>query len=251
MAYLIKGPHPVPRICGHGTNPFRHSHSMKPMKTLSFIDYTLLFVLVVVGGCANQPTFRILDKPVVIDQERIDLSIEYMRSRHGIDAQTPWIRPTMVVVHWTAVPTLEASYDVFKKTRLEGRADILVASTLNVTAQFLIDRDGTIFRLMPDTLFARHTIGLNYTAIGIENVGNQREPLNRAQLRANEALIRYLARHHEIQYLIGHHEYHRFRGSHMWMETDPTYITAKIDPGPTFMKRLRKRLADLDFKEHP
>lgn len=224
---------------------------MKRMNTPSFLGYSLLFMLLVVGGCANQPTFRILEKPVVIDQERIDLSLEYMRSRHGMDAQTPWIRPTMVVVHWTAVPTLEASYDVFKKTRLEGRADILAASTLNVAAQFLIDRDGTIFRLMPDTLFARHTIGLNHTAIGIENVGSQREPLTRAQLRANEALIRYLARHHEIRYLIGHHEYPRFRGSHVWMETDPTYSTVKIDPGPTFMKRLRKRLADLDFKENP
>lgn len=240
MAYLGAVPASIPPV-----------HTMNPLHTSTILGSTMVFLLLVVGGCANQATFRILEKPVVIDQERIDLSLEYLRSRHGMDARTPYIRPTMVVVHWTAVPTLEASYDVFKKTRLEGRADILAASTLNVTAQFLVDRDGTIFRLMPDTLFARHTIGLNHTAIGIENVGSQREPLTSAQLRANEALIRYLARHHDIRYLIGHHEYHRFRGSHLWMETDPDYITEKIDPGPTFMKRLRKRLADLDFKEHP
>jgi N-acetyl-anhydromuramyl-L-alanine amidase AmpD len=215
------------------------------------VRLTALAALLAVGGCGDHATFRILDKPVVIDQERINLSLEYLRTRHGIDASTPWIRPTMVVVHWTAVPTLEDSYDVFRKTRLEGRADIHAASTLNVTAQFLVDRDGTIFRLTPDTLFARHTIGLNHTAIGIENVGSQREPLTRAQLRANEALIRYLARRHDIRYLIGHHEYHRFRGSHLWLETDPDYITQKIDPGPAFMKRLRDRLQDLDLKDHP
>lgn len=211
--------------------------------------FTLLLLLT--GACTNQPTFRILEKPVVFDQERHDLSVEYLQKRHGITAETPYIRPSMVVVHWTAVPTLEATYDIFNKTRLSGRADIIAASALNVSAQFLVDRDGTIFRLMPDTLFARHTIGLNYTAIGIENIGSQSEPLTRAQLRANDALIRYLARRHDIQYLIGHHEYDRFRQSPLWMETDPNYITAKIDPGPKFMKRLRKRLSDLDFKQHP
>ena len=32
-----------------------------------------------------------------------------------------------------------------------------------------VDRDGTICRLMPETWMARHVIGLNYSAIGIEN----------------------------------------------------------------------------------
>jgi N-acetylmuramoyl-L-alanine amidase len=213
--------------------------------------FALLLSVVFFGGCANQPTFRILEKPVVFDQERYDLSVEYLQKRHGIPATDPYIRPTMIVVHWTAVPTLEATYDIFNKTRLAGRADIIAASALNVSAQFLVDRDGTIFRLMPDTVFARHTIGLNYTAIGIENIGSQSEPLTRAQLLANEDLIRYLSRRHDIRYLIGHHEYDRFRGSHLWMETDPNYITSKIDPGPKFMKRLRKRLNDLDFQQHP
>ena len=38
-------------------------------------------------------------------------------------------------------------------------------------AQFVIDRDGTIYQLVPLTTICRHTVGLNWTAIGIEHVG--------------------------------------------------------------------------------
>ena len=38
-------------------------------------------------------------------------------------------------------------------------------------AHFVIDRDGTIYQLVPLGIMCRHTVGLNYTAIGIEHVG--------------------------------------------------------------------------------
>jgi len=80
-----------------------------------------------------------------------------------------------------------------------------------VSSQFLIDRDGTIFRLLPDRTFARHTIGLNYLAIGIEKRWCADAPLTKAQLKANEELIRYLKRKYPIDYVIGHHEYQNFQ----------------------------------------
>lgn len=54
------------------------------------------------------------------------------------------------------------------------------SSALNVSTQFLVDRDGTIFRLLPDTTFARHVIGLNHLAIGIENIGCDDMPVTQA-----------------------------------------------------------------------
>ena len=50
-----------------------------------------------------------------------------------------------------------------------------------------MDRDGAVYRLMPETWMARHTIGLNRVAIGIENVGGPRWPLTPEQLRADAA----------------------------------------------------------------
>ena len=218
---------------------------------LKKIIYLLLGSLSISLMSCNAPTFRIFEKPVIFDEERERLSVEYLQKRHGKEVENSSIQPRMIVVHWTEVPTLEATWDVFNSPYLNARPDIMAASALNVSAQFLVDRDGTIFRLLPDTTFARHTIGLNYMAIGIENIGGSNAPLTRAQLIANEQLIRYLYKRHPIEWVIGHHEYYAFQNSEIWLETDPDYLTHKIDPGDRFMKRLRKRLSDLNPKFLP
>src|SRR5580693_7225904 len=67
----------------------------------------------------------------------------------------------------------EATWTYFSHTRIEAaRPELQREGELNVSAHFLVDRDGTIYRLMPETWMARHCIGLNRVAIGIENVGD-------------------------------------------------------------------------------
>lgn len=198
---------------------------------------------------AQQPVFRILDKPIVFDAKRKQLSLEYLARRHGIQQKEPFIKPTMIVLHWTAVPTLDAAFKLFNPSVLTGRSDLEAASRLNTSVPFLVDRDGTIYRLLPDTTFARHCIGLNYCAIGIENVGNN--DLTEAQVEANVQLVRYLKQRYAIEYLIGHYEYQDFIGTPLWKETDSTYLTGKTDPGKEFMKNVRKRVKDLNLKGSP
>ncbi len=217
------------------------------------IGYVLLGLLGFMGACANAQPLAIVDKPIVFDDERRQLTLEYMREHYGLTPAEPTITPTMVVVHWTAYPTFQQSFDAFDPpTLLSNRADIRHASALNVSAHYLIDRDGTVYRLMPDTLMARHVIGLNHCAIGIENVGDgQDHPLTDAQFTANVLLIEQLAKKYPIDYVIGHHEYPRFIGHPRWKEKDPTYLTEKDDPGEAFMTRLRSRLSNLSLKEVP
>ena len=201
--------------------------------------------------CA-QPTFRTFYKPIIFDSVRIRLSLEYLKDRHGLTQAAPTIKPIMVVLHWTAIPSLEKTFDAFNSATLpEARKQIASASTLNVSSQYLIDRDGTIFQLMPDSVFARHVIGLNYCAIGVENVGSEKNPLTEAQLKANEDLIRYLATKYPIEYVIGHYEYTQFIGTPIWRESDPKYLTQKTDPGILFMKRIRENIKDLNLKGAP
>ncbi len=202
-------------------------------------------------ACSQKATLRIFDKPITWNAEREQLSLNYLKERHGLTQTTATIKPQMVVVHWTAISNIEVTFDVFNPITLGGRADLTGASNLNVSSQFLIDRDGTIFRLLPETTFARHVIGLNYLAIGIENIGSDDMPLTKAQLHANEKLIRYLKRKYPIDYVIGHHEYQRFQKTELWKETDPNYRTVKSDPGDSFMIRLRKNLTDLNLKPLP
>jgi len=218
-----------------------------------FFFLACLLLALALYACTSSKTPEIVDKPIIFDEERTRLSLEYMREHYGIEAVTPVIDPTMVVVHWTAIPTFEDSYRAFYESRLpSSRTGIQDASALNVSVPYLIDRDGTIYQLMPDTLLGRHVIGLNHTSIGIENVGDgDQHPLTEEQYEANRALIRYLAEKYDIQHVIGHHEYQRFRDHPLWLETDPNYLTEKSDPGDAFMNRLRSDLSDLNLETLP
>jgi N-acetyl-anhydromuramyl-L-alanine amidase AmpD len=213
----------------------------------------VLFLLAFVASCSHTPDLVIIQKPINFDEKRKSLSIKYLNERHGIEQADARIEPTMVVVHWTVIPTLEKTFDVFNPTELpSSRTGISSASRLNVSAHFLVDRDGTIYQLLSTNTFARHTIGLNHAAIGIENIADGKTlPLTEAQISANIQLIDFLADSHNIHYVIGHHEYKQFIRHELWKENDPTYLTEKSDPGDTNIRRIRAGLTRLDLKSMP
>lgn len=188
----------------------------------------------------------IVERPIRFDAERTELTIAY-RQLHSGAATDVVIEPRVIVLHWTAIPTLEASFAAFDPVRLPGaREDIAAGGAVNVSAHFLVDRDGTIVRLMPETTMARHTIGLNHVAIGIENVGGLPDhPLTDAQVDANAALVRWLAATHDIEVLVGHHEAAALEGSPYYREQVDGYRTVKVDPGDAFMAAVRAKVADL------
>jgi N-acetylmuramoyl-L-alanine amidase len=195
---------------------------------------------------------QVIEKPILYNKERIALSLQYLKIRHGMAQSTPFIKPKMIVLHYTAGGTLEDNFKYFNKVQIEASRKInRNESALNVSAHYLVDRDGTVYHLIADTLFARHTIGLNYCAIGIENIGSKEQPLTNKQVASNAALIRYLCAKHKIEYVIGHSEYTTFRKTPLWKETNPKYITYKQDPGDEFLMNIRKLIADLQLKYHP
>ena len=99
---------------------------------------------------------------------------------------------------------------------------------------------------------ARHVIGLNYCAIGVENVGGTEDtPLTKAQRKANIWLVKYLKSKYDIEYVIGHYEYTDFVDSPLWKEKDDSYRTKKTDPGLKFMAKVRKATKKLEFKPVP
>ncbi len=196
---------------------------------------------------------KIVDKPITYDSTRVRLTLEYLKERHGIIQDSPTIQPKMIVLHWTAAKTFSSTFNAFNPSKLPNgdRKDIAKVSSLNTSSQFLIDRDGTIYRLMPENYFARHVIGLNYCAIGVENVGSSDFPLTEAQLKANIDLVRYLSNKYKIEYLIGHYEYILFKGTPLWKETNPNYQTVKNDPSADFMLKVKNSIKDLKLKGVP
>jgi len=211
-----------------------------------------LFLLIGSFSIAQKNEIKIISKPISYNEERVRLSLEYLKDHHGLVQKTPVIVPKMVVLHYTAGGTVESNYKYFNKTHLENTRNTLKKqSNLNVSSQFIIDRDGTIYQLMEPNMFARHTIGLNYCAIGIENIGGKKQPLTKEQVEANAQLVRYLTQKYKIEYLIGHSEYGVFRNSNLWKESDTKYFTGKEDPGKDFMTKVRQKVSDLKLKDKP
>jgi N-acetyl-anhydromuramyl-L-alanine amidase AmpD len=190
---------------------------------------------------------RIVDRPIPFGAQRHALTLDYIRQHYDPAATDITITPQMIVLHWTATSSLAATFATFTPDVLPSeRSDIRRAGLVNVSAHFVVGRDGTIYQLMPTTWMARHTIGLNRLALGIENVGGPQAPLTAAQVEANAWLIRYLvAAYPTIRYVIGHHEYGKFRHTPLWQERDSHYFTGKQDPGAAFMQAVRSTIHDL------
>ena len=179
---------------------------------------------------------NIIEKPVIWNAYRERLTREYSLEHYGFEATR--IDPKAVVVHWTAGNTWQGAYDIFYDETMED-------GTVNVSAQFIVDKDGTIYRTMPENYLARHVIGYNWCAIGIENVGGvgNVEDLTQAQLQANIELIRYLhEKYPAIEYVFGHYQQVAARESGLYIENVKGYYSIKEDPGSIFMRSLRDAL---------
>ena len=192
---------------------------------------------------AGRGDVKFIDRPL-FDEQRLELTRDYCRLHYGLDS---WRleTPRMIVVHYSAFPTLEKSLEFFQPVLL-SRPDIRSGGAVNVSAHFLVDRDGAVYRLASEEIVCRHVIGFNHLSLGVENVGESGDALTDAQLESNAALIADLvARHSTIRYLVGHHEYQDRTLPHfdLQRDLDPSYRpTVKIDPGERFMTRLREML---------
>jgi hypothetical protein len=139
----------------------------------------------------------------------------YARRHYGIPTYR-LIHPHVIVEHYTATTTARPVWRTFAN----DVPDVELHELPQTCAHFLIARDGTIFQLVSTRIMCRHTVGLNYTAIGIEHVGTSDAQVmdDRRQLRASLALTRWLRCRERIAIrdVIGHNEslrspYHRER----------------------------------------
>ena len=183
-------------------------------------------------------------KPVIVEkfvpwtENRERLTREYSERHYGMSITR--IEPQAVVVHWTAGDTWTSAFATFYNETLNDGS-----GTVNVSSQFIVDRDGTIYQTMPENYLARHIIGYNWCAIGIENVGGVGgvEDLTPQQLESNLELIRYLrAKYPAIKYVFGHYQQTAARESGLYIEKVSGYYSLKIDPGKKFMENLRDHL---------
>lgn len=136
---------------------------------------------------------RIVQAPIPFSDNRKQEMAAYSLRHYG---SASWrLSPSMIVLHFTAGGTAASTRNVFA-------VDTPNAGELPGTcAHFVVDKDGTVYALVPTSIRCRHTIGLNDKAIGIEMVQEaggssswaDQQILNRpAQVDAALALVRQL-----------------------------------------------------------
>lgn len=147
----------------------------------------------------------IVAKPIPYGPKRRAEMAAYAERHYGLKT---WrlVRPRVVVQHTTVSTTFGSAYSTFAADVPDRELNELPG----VCAHFVIDRDGTIYQLVPLGTMCRHTVGLNYTAIGVEHVGlSDREILgNPRQLDASLRLTLWLIDRNaiELRDVIGHNE---------------------------------------------
>jgi beta-N-acetylhexosaminidase len=142
-------------------------------------------------------------KLIPFPQKRLRQTARYSERHYG---QRTWklSHPRVIVEHYTDGPTMTSAWwTMANNTKNLGESP-------GVCAHFIVDKDGTIYRVVPTTIRCRHTIGLNQTAIGIEHVGYSSASVfgHDAQRRASFRLTLWLMAKHDIavRNVIGHGE---------------------------------------------
>jgi N-acetylmuramoyl-L-alanine amidase len=162
------------------------------------------------------PKPRIIWDPIPFGPERKAQMVAYARRHYGSFMKPTYklIDPHVIVIHYAETPTFQATYNTFAPDTPDSELHELP----NTCAHFVIDKSGGIHQFVPLDVMCRHTVGLNWTAIGIEHVGySDQEVLDdRAQMAASLRLVRWLrCRYHvAVRNVIGHNEslsspYHR------------------------------------------
>jgi N-acetylmuramoyl-L-alanine amidase len=120
-----------------------------------------------VTGASPSGDPRVAAPPIVQDlvpygAQRKAQMAAFSRRHYGQDT---WVlQPQVIVLHYTATSTYAAAHTTFA-----SNAPAL-GELPGVAAHFVIDENGTIYQQVPLDVRARHTVGLDWCAVGIEFV---------------------------------------------------------------------------------
>lgn len=198
-----------------------------------------MVALALAVALAVAPKPHVVWKPIPYGAARKAEMARYAQRHYG---SSSWrLKPRVIVEHVTATDSFSSVWNTFAA----NSPDPELGELPGTCAHFVIDRDGTIYQLVPLGVMCRHTVGLNYAAIGIEHVGvSDAEVLgDPAQMRASLALTAWLmARFHiAIRNVIGHNEsltspFHKELYQPWAHQTHGDWVRADMD---VYRRRLR------------
>jgi N-acetylmuramoyl-L-alanine amidase len=154
------------------------------------------------SAVAKPPIHKML---IPYPQKRKREMAAYSKHHYG---QYKWRlnNPQLIVEHYAAAGTISSIFNTFRT----DQPDVEFHELPNVCSHFAVSASGAVYKFVPPTTRCRHTVGLNYTAIGIEHVGfSDQDILGRpAQLNGSLQFTQWLRCRFGIpvNQVIGHNE---------------------------------------------
>jgi N-acetylmuramoyl-L-alanine amidase len=191
------------------------------------------------GLAADAARPPIVQKPIPFGAKRKHETAAYAQRHYGI-SDYHLTDPHVIVEHYTVTSTFQQTYNTFAPDVPDSELHELPGTC----SHFVIDRDGTIYQLVALSIMCRHTVGLNWTAIGIEHVGSSDAQIlnDAAQMRASLRLTQWLRCKYRIagKNVIGHAEslsspYHHENVTRLKTQTHGDWTHADMG---TYRKRL-------------
>jgi beta-N-acetylhexosaminidase len=185
---------------------------------------------------------KIVERPIPFPAKRKQEMADYAQRHYGIDDYR-LENPRVIVEHITVTDSFESAYNTFAADVPDAELHELPGTC----AHFVVDTDGTIYQLVPTSIMCRHTVGLNYTAIGIEHVGMADSDLlgNQRQLAASLKLTNWLRCTNGVKFgdVIGHNEslsspYHKEDVASLRTQTHADMAKASMDVYRAKLRRL-------------
>jgi N-acetylmuramoyl-L-alanine amidase len=128
--------------------------------------------------------------------------------------------PQVIVEHYAEAGSISSIFNTFRP----DRPDVEFHQLPGVCSHYAVAASGDAYKFVPPTIRCRHTVGLNWTAIGIEHVGfSDQDILGRpAQLNGSLRLTQWLRCRFGIpvSQVIGHNE---SLSSPFYKELDPRF----------------------------
>lgn len=155
------------------------------------------------------------------------------------------LKPKMIVLHYSRTDNFTKLWWTFiKGSYYEGKKG-------HLSVHYVVDKDGSIYELMPPNRRARGTYGVNHVAISIDLIGKNASEIlkNKKQMRVSFSLVKWLMKKYKVPYrkVLGHYEIARGK------EVVPEYTdyhdkkypdryppwTKGRGPGKAYMAKLR------------
>ena len=128
--------------------------------------------------------------------------------------------PQTIVIHYAVAGSISSIFNTFRT----DQPDVEFHELPNVCSHFAVSASGAAYKFVPPTIRCRHTVGLNWTAIGVEHVGfSDQDILGRpVQLNGSLHLVQWLRCRFGIpvSQVIGHNE---SLSSPFYKELDPRF----------------------------